>query len=290
MDGYGVVVRGETGRTTYRDVLRAIIAQGTLTKTRKMMTLDVGPMMIILNSPQDALPLGIGRNLSRKIAAVEAIQLIGGFCDDDKGGLIERNAPQLLKYADVTPDGSYRLWGGYGRRIGSQLIDALGKIRLDQNTRQAVIQLWDPTSDNTAYKSDYPCTLSLQIRVHMGRLCMMTTMRSNDAWMGLPYDLFQFTQLQLSIATILNMVPGPYTHFVGSMHLYQHNVADTLKLIESTAEPDQIEPQPNFGIGMPKMTTHGLIERAGAVAYARQLNVSADYFTESERWYVDVLG
>ena len=45
-------------------------------------------------------------------------------------------------------------------------------------------------------------------------------MRSNDAFVGLPHDIFVFTMLQEIIARRVGIAMGSYTHFVTSMHLY----------------------------------------------------------------------
>ena len=50
---------------------------------------------------------------------------------------------------------------------------------------------------------------------------MITNMRSNDAYIGLPHDIFCFTMLQEIVARSLGYELGIYKHFVGSMHLYQ---------------------------------------------------------------------
>ena len=52
---------------------------------------------------------------------------------------------------------------------------------------------------------------------------MMTTMRSNDIYLGFPYDVFVFTMIQRYVAGAIDMEVGPYHHHVGSMHLYDTN-------------------------------------------------------------------
>jgi thymidylate synthase len=52
-------------------------------------------------------------------------------------------------------------------------------------------------------------------------------MRSNDAYIGLPHDIFCFTMLQEVLARTLGIVLGPYTHFVGSLHLYDEHREET---------------------------------------------------------------
>jgi len=48
-------------------------------------------------------------------------------------------------------------------------------------------------------------------------------MRSNDAFLGLPHDIFAFTMLQEVMARSLGVELGSYKHMVGSLHLYENN-------------------------------------------------------------------
>jgi thymidylate synthase len=57
--------------------------------------------------------------------------------------------------------------------------------------------------------------------VRDNRLHMLTSMRSNDAWFGLPHDIFTFTILQELVARSLGLELGEYKHVVGSLHLYE---------------------------------------------------------------------
>ena len=46
-------------------------------------------------------------------------------------------------------------------------------------------------------------------------------MRSNDICKGFPYDVFQFTMLQLKMAKELGIEVGNYRHICGSLHCYE---------------------------------------------------------------------
>ncbi len=89
------------------------------------------------------------------------------------------------------------------------------------NTRQAVIHI--KTADNKPSK-DVNCTVCLQFFIREGKLYLTTYMRSNDLWMGFPYDVFQFTNMQVLMAMELGVEVGTYTHIAGSLHLYERNV------------------------------------------------------------------
>ena len=239
--------------------------------------------MIVLDSPEDALPIGTGRQVSRQVAAVEALQLIGGFSNPEWA---IAHAPGLKPYQD--PDGSF--YGAYGERIGWQFDQVVAKLRLSPLTRQAVITLWDPNKDNLPGHLDYPCTVAIGFSLTghaLDVLNMRVQMRSNDAWLGLPYDFFQFAQLQLTLCNVLDVRPGFYVHCAWSMHLYEENVAESYNVVEAPIAliPELRPPQPR-GIGKPSQPAYQVRELAEMLAHADMITPDMN---ESERWYVNAL-
>jgi len=147
-------------------------------------------------------------------------------------------APSYTKFADE--DGIAH--GAYGARIenndksscrrgfNDQLENVVHLLQNEPETRRAVVTIFDATRDNerlhaSAKEPDVPCTLSWQFLVRRGRLNMVVTMRSEDIWLGLPYDIFAFTTIQMVVANELNLQCGAYHHQVGSFHLYDKNRA-----------------------------------------------------------------
>lgn len=96
-------------------------------------------------------------------------------------------------------------------------------LKENPNSRQAVIHI--KTADDKPSK-DVNCTVCLQFFIRDGKLYLTTYMRSNDLWMGFPYDVFQFTSMQIMLAMQLGVEVGTYTHIAGSLHLYARNVKD----------------------------------------------------------------
>lgn len=90
-------------------------------------------------------------------------------------------------------------------------------------TRQAVIHI--KTADDNASK-DVNCTVCLQFFIRDDKLYMTTYMRSNDIWLGFPFDVFQFTAMQVLMSMKLGVGLGTYTHVAGSLHLYKRNVVE----------------------------------------------------------------
>jgi thymidylate synthase len=98
-------------------------------------------------------------------------------------------------------------------------------------SRRAVIQIFDKT-DIAAHHKEVPCTTTLQFFVRDERLDMVVAMRSNDAYFGLPHDVFCFTMLQEIIARSLGRDVGVYRHFAGSLHIYKERWDDAQHFVD----------------------------------------------------------
>lgn len=94
----------------------------------------------------------------------------------------------------------------------------------DPDTRQAVIHIKEPRDLLFNKTKDLNCTIALQFLIRDGKLNLITTMRSNDIWLGLPYDVFNFTCMQIQMAMELGIDVGRYYHNAGSLHLYERDV------------------------------------------------------------------
>jgi thymidylate synthase len=131
--------------------------------------------------------------------------------------------PYIGRYEDDAVDGI--LQGAYGPRLfrknGSinQVENVIALLSQKPGSRRAVIQFFD-AEDIAIEKKEIPCTTALQFHLRDGALHMSATMRSNDAYWGLPHDIFCFTMLQEMISRRLGADLGTYIHHVGSMHLY----------------------------------------------------------------------
>ncbi|MHB9145639.1 MAG: thymidylate synthase [Symbiobacteriia bacterium] len=139
----------------------------------------------------------------------------------------------ISKYADSSDDGS-TLYGAYGPRLfaangQNQLQNITDKLRQDPDSRQAMISLFDAVDLDRPHK-DVPCTCSFQFLIRNQRLHMITYMRSNDVILGLPHDIFSFTMIQEVLARTLGYDVGTYKHMVGSLHLYEKDIAKAKRI------------------------------------------------------------
>lgn len=99
----------------------------------------------------------------------------------------------------------------------------------DKNSRQAIIHIKVPKNTLEQPTKDLNCTVCLQFLIRENKLYCTTYMRSNDLWLGFPYDVFQFTCLQVRMAMELGLDIGTYTHVASSLHLYERDFEKAIK-------------------------------------------------------------
>lgn len=109
----------------------------------------------------------------------------------------------------------------FGRSI-NQIERVIDRLQRKPDTRRAVISILEP-SDLEPGKAEAPCTIALQFVRRRERLHLVAMMRSNDAYLGFPHDVFCFTMIQELVARSLGIQVGEYHHFATSLHLYEHD-------------------------------------------------------------------
>lgn len=177
----------------------------------------INAVTVIKDPTQNILKSDI-RKLPMRYAVGELLWYLSG---NNKLDAIKRYSKAWESLSD---DGE-TINSAYGYRIFEQFgFDqweyVKGLLKKDPNTRQAVIHIKDASNKPT---KDTPCTVSLQFLLRDGKLNLTTYMRSNDIWLGFPYDVFSFTCMQIIMAFELGVEIGEYTHIAGSLHLYTRN-------------------------------------------------------------------
>jgi thymidylate synthase len=197
----------------YLDVLGIVMQNGRVASPRGVETRELLGVTLAIASPYGAMPMSCpGRKTVPAIGVAEALQLIAGKSYPRLLTRISRNFAQFM-------DGEV-LQGAYGPRIRAQLPLIVDLLRRDPNTRQAIVQIWDPIADLFTGGKDVACTLALHFILRDNTLELHSKMRSQDCWWGLTYDIFQFAELLGTLAHRLGVKPGSITHTVTSLHIY----------------------------------------------------------------------
>ena len=156
------------------------------------------------------------RKLNYRFMIAEALFILSG--DNTVAGI----TPWCKKMAEYSDDGEV-FFGAYGPRIASQKEYVVSALNADPGTRQAVMTIW---RENPPKTKDVPCTVSLQFLVRFDKLHCIANMRSSDAWLGWPYDVFNFSMLSACIALSLKQKVklGKLYLNAGSQHLYERDI------------------------------------------------------------------
>jgi len=155
----------------------------------------------------------------------------------------KNDVKSVSKYVDGIKrfsDNGINFYGAYGPKLITQWSYVVDTLLKDNDSRQAVINIW---RENPRSSKDIPCTLSLQffLREASDQLWLHTiaTMRSNDVWLGTPYDTFNFSAISFFIACHLNKLGvecklGSLNIQAGSRHIYETDFKKLERVFEST--------------------------------------------------------
>lgn len=269
------VINIEDGVNGYVDLVQHVLRHGKETAPRGQKTREIEDAVVRIRNVYDTLPLGIGRGTVPGIGAVEAMQLLAGVSTPQ---LLLQIAPQFSAY---TNEDGVSFHGSYGARTVGQYEVIIDRLKADPDSRQAQVTIWNPELDLQPGKRDYPCTTLHQFRIRDNKLNMSVYMRSNDVWLGAAYDFFQFTRVQIALASVLGVEPGAYTHHVGSLHIYEQHYG----IAESLIKTPDVTPVPAI-VGS---TWAEVQEQAlGALEGARNESVRSG-LQSAAKWYSEAM-
>lgn len=250
---------GPTLDDVMRYAIEAIQSHGNRIRPGKGSAAELTGVLLEVTNPR--------ARLSRTEARGRPFSCLGELCWYLAGSndldFISYYIPRYKAYADGKV-----IFGGYGPRLFNwkgldQLANVTDLLRKRPDSRRAVVQLFDAT-DIVEEHQDVPCTCTLQFMLRHNALHMFTSMRSNDAFLGLPHDVFSFTMIQEIVARTLSVELGAYKHAVGSLHLYDPNRDHAQRFLAEGWQSTEM-PMPPMPIGDPWPAIRSLLEAESAI-------------------------
>lgn len=175
-------------------------------------------------------------------AVAEVVWLLNGRND---AAFVNHWNPRLPQYAG---DGDC-YHAAYGFRLRNefgfdQLERAYNALSNNSNSRQIVLQIWNPQTDfpdisGQPVSPDIPCNICAFPKIRNNKLEWLQVMRSNDLQRGVPYNFVQFTCLQEIIAGWLGVEIGAYCHVSDSLHAYAKDASDLREFTPVDAMPNR---------------------------------------------------
>ena len=151
------------------------------------------------------------------------------------GSLKLEDAVKMSKFwAKCSDDGEtinsnygYLLFHKVNERGLTQFEYAISCLLNNKSSKKAVMTIHSP--EHAYLSNDNPCTLNIVFRIINDELNMHVTMRSNDVWYGLPYDLPFFHVVHKAALNILSRTYpeirlGIHVHQAHSLHIYERSL------------------------------------------------------------------
>lgn len=210
------------------EMIEKIIRNGQMTHPRNFTCKEVLGNLTIFDM-KNPVTLVAERQLGYCFMCAEAAWILSG---DNR---VETIAPFSKKIVDFSDDGIF-FFGAYGPKIVGQLMYVVRKLVQDTDTRQAVLTIW---RENPPETRDPPCTLALQFQIRNNQLNCFLTMRSSDAWLGVPYDVFNFSMLSGVICLLYRQQTGKLINvgdlyfYAGNQHLYDSELKQAAIIVEN---------------------------------------------------------
>jgi thymidylate synthase len=230
---------------------------------RGQKTRELRNVTMTVRRPETCLATGMGRGLNTKLAAAETLQLLMGSADAE---WMTKASPKYLEFTGGA------MTGAYGPRLRNQMPFIIQTLRDDKDSRQAVATIWDAERDLVEIHGDRPCTVYVSFMIRRGGLVTSTYMRSQDVYLGLPYDLVMFSQLHQTVANVLDVEADTHVHTVQSLHLYERDEAKAANITMPPAWPTDTL------YGLEGETWYEVQELAESIAY--DADFADETFTE----------
>ena len=215
----------------YIKILKDIWNNGIEVNPRGMKTKELLSYSFILKNPKNRIITIENFETNTNYAEIEYQWYLSGKNTIDFHPLLKKI---WNKYSDdgitVNSAYGYQIFGNDKKVNINQWEWIKEELRKDSNSRRCIININLPHFKNHDSK-DIPCTCYFQILVRNNKLHWITTMRSQDIFLGFRNDIYCFTRLQEKLSEELNISLGNYYHFVGSIHLYENQFEKVKQLL-----------------------------------------------------------
>jgi thymidylate synthase len=200
---------------------------------------------IVLRDPRFSLPYSTSRKFNYSYMLAESIWNLTNTRETE---VLRRYNASIDKFvSDQDGDISYAKWS-YGTQLNDQVKFCLEELKREPLSRRAAAALYTNADRGPGTP---PCLVSVHFQCRpqgsgLG-LYQTITMRSNDAWLGLPLDMFQFSLWGHLMAAELGIPFVQYIHHASTLHLYERDLGAAKLWLQGNHGDGMIRTQLDFG-------------------------------------------
>ncbi|WP_332695806.1 thymidylate synthase [Halalkalibacter lacteus] len=130
----------------------------------------------------------------------------------------------------------WRSWEGANGKTYDQILYIIKEIKRNPDSRRLLCNAW--SASELENQQLPPCHYAFQFYVNEGKLSCMFNMRSNDVFLGLPFNIASYALLTHLIAYECNLEVGELIYTGADVHIYSNHI-DQIK-IQLEREPREL--------------------------------------------------
>lgn len=116
----------------------------------------------------------------------------------------------------------WRSWRGYDGSTHDQLAGVVESLRDDPHSRRHVVSAW--AVHDIEYMALPPCHTLFQFNVDGdGGLYTSLYMRSGDMFLGVPFNLFEYSMLTHMVGELTSLAPTELSVYIANAHVYENH-------------------------------------------------------------------
>lgn len=220
-------ISGHDFDSVYARLAIELSNHGNEVNARGLATTELTNYQFEIRNPRARILTNAVRNMDMKYCIGELCFYLAGSYSLD---YISHYSKFWLKLSDdnatVNSAYGYRLFTKRNVFDKTQFNNLIHTLFNDPSSRKAVLSIY--AADDAHESKDNPCTMFLQFMIRENKLECYTFMRSNDIWLGTPYDVAFFTLVQeIVFVSLRNKYPtlelGSYFHHASSLHVYANH-------------------------------------------------------------------
>ena len=142
----------------------------------------------------------------------------------------------------------WRAWTVDDQKTIDQLQQVVEQIKVNPNSRRLIVSAWnvnDLPSESISPQENVkngkmalaPCHSFFQFYVADQKLSCQLYQRSNDLFLGAPFNICQYSILTMMVAQQCGLELGEFVHTIGDAHIYLDHVDQVMLQLKRTPKP-----------------------------------------------------
>lgn len=204
----------------YLSIANKILSEGEMRDNRTgIRAISLPHVCITIDLEEDGFPILASKFVGFK-TAIKELLWIWQMQSNDVRKLQDMNVHIWDEW--MQEDGTIGKAYGYQLSKYKQVDNLIKTIKEDPTSRRMITTLWN--IEDLPEMALQPCAFQTLWNINKGKLNCMLTIRSNDWFLGNPFNVAQYAALVYMIAQVTNYKPGRLTVCINDAHIYENHI------------------------------------------------------------------